>query len=140
MFSLEFERRVLPNGLVLLFHQTRRIPMVSLGLFLRAGKDQNPESLPGVSALAVRLLDEGTVRYTEREISEVIESVGGEMSSFSEREIAGVCFELQSRYLGLGIDLLAEMSRNPVFPVSRLEIERKRVASHIRSMLSLIHI
>lgn len=134
MFSLEFERRSLPGGLVLLFHRTRRIPMVSLGIFLRAGKDQNPPALPGVSALAVRLLDEGTVRYSDRQISELIEGVGGEMSSFSEREFAGVCLELQSRHLGLGIDLLAEMVRNPVFPPARLEIERKRIASHIRSM------
>jgi zinc protease len=134
MLEFDYERRCLENGVVLLFHRTRRVPLVSLGVLLRCGKDQNPLHLPGLSNLTARLLDEGTVRHSELEIAAMVESVGGRLSIFSDREFSGVEVEVRSRDLVRGVRLMAELVREPVFPEDRLELERVRLLTQLRSL------
>ncbi|MEJ2083485.1 MAG: hypothetical protein P8Y94_15250, partial [Acidobacteriota bacterium] len=69
MTELSFQRRVLDNGLTLLFHANSSVPLLSLCAFFLAGKDQNPMDSPGLSSLTARLLDEGTEHYEEEQIS-----------------------------------------------------------------------
>lgn len=140
MSTFRYERRRLENGLVLLFHHTRRVPMVSMATLLRCGKDQNPLELPGLSALTARLLDEGTRALDTHQIAEKIESVGGQLGTFSDREFSGVDMELQSRHLELGVELMADLVRHPTFPAERLEVERNRMLTHARSMLDDPHL
>lgn len=140
MFVFESERRQLGNGVVLLFHRTRRVPMVAMATLLRCGKDQNPLDFPGLSALTARLLDEGTSRHSEQQIAELVEGVGGRLSTFSDREFSGVELELQSRHLELGIELMAELVRYPVFPPDRIELERVKMLTHVRSMQDDPHV
>ncbi|GAB4111967.1 MAG: hypothetical protein Kow001_13700 [Acidobacteriota bacterium] len=134
MLEFDYERRCLENGVVLLFHGTRRVPLVSLGVLLRCGKDQNPLDRPGLSNLTARLLDEGTVTHSELEIAAMVESVGGRLATFSDREFSGVEVEVRDRDLVHGVRLMAELVRQPVFPADRLELERIRLLTQLRSM------
>lgn len=127
-------RSKLGNGLELIIHQNRRIPLVSLCAFIRAGKDQNPIELPGCSALTSRLLDEGTRHLNASQISVKLETVGGELSTVSEREFTGLCFRFGSDHYQTGLELMCEMLRYPVFPEERFEIEKAKVRNHIRAM------
>ncbi len=132
--DFDYERRRLGNGMVLLFHRTRRVPLVSLGVLLRCGKDQNPLNMPGLANLTARLLEEGTARHSELEIAEMVESVGGRLATFSNREFSGVEMEVRSCDLEHAVRLSAELVREPVFPAQRLEIERVRLLTQIRSL------
>jgi zinc protease len=134
MFDFQFERVTLDNGLRVLFHPSNRLPLLSLSAFLVVGKDRNPEGKSGLASMTARLLDEGTTAYSHREISELVETVGGELGSFSERELTGVCLDLHPRDLRLGMSLLAEMIQRPTFPEDRIEVERETVLNHIQSM------
>ena len=129
-----FRRVQLDNGLRLLHHRTRRVPLVSVNAFFLAGKDQNPLEWPGLASLTARLLEEGTEGRSHRKISQTLESIGAEISSFSEREISGVSLTLQSRHLAIGLELLAEMVQRPTFPKARIELERHQVVGHLQSM------
>ncbi len=134
MPELSFERRVFENGLTLLFHENRRVPLLSLCVFFLAGKDQNPPEAPGLASLTSRLLDEGTERFGEEEISQTLEGIGAELTTFSERELSGAYLNLQAGDLETGVRLLAEMLRRPTFPVERLELERHQIINHIQAM------
>jgi len=127
-------RHRLDNGLLILHYENKNLPIVSVNAFVRAGKDQNPVSLPGLASLTSRLLDEGTQTYSSQELSQLIENVGGELSTFSEKEITGICLQLSSSEIGLGIRLLGEMVTRPTFPQERFELERHKVLNHIESM------
>jgi zinc protease len=131
---LNAKRYQLENGLIVLLCCNRTMPIVSANAFIRVGKDQNPISRPGLASLTSRLLDEGTHKYSSRELSQLIESAGCELSSFSEREITGICLQLESFELGLAIELLSEMVTRPTFPRERFEMERRKVLNHIQSM------
>jgi zinc protease len=88
----------------------------------------------GTASLTARLLDEGTENFDHRQISELLENAGGQLSTFSDREVTGVCFQLMASELPLGMTLLTEMLLRPVFPESRFENERKRVLNHLVAM------
>ncbi len=134
MTELSFERSVLENGLTVLFHRNDRVPLLSLCAFFLAGKDQNPLDSPGLASLTARLLDEGTQRFAEEQISRILEGMGAELSTFSERELSGAYLSLQSGDLEPGLELLAEMLCRPTFPPDRLELERHQIANHIQAM------
>lgn len=134
MAELCFQRRVLDNGLTVLFHSNGSVPLLSFCAFFLAGKDQNPLESPGLASLTARLLDEGTERYEEEEISQILEGIGAELTTFGERELSGACLSLQSGDLRIGVELLAEMLRKPSFPQDRLELERRQIANHIQAM------
>jgi len=134
MIDFHSERLVLANGLRLLCHHSGRVPLVSLGAFVLAGKDQNPPDRPGLAALTARLLDEGTVRHDHQQISEILEGMGAQMTTFSERELSGVVATLQSGCLETGLDILAEILVEPVFPEPRVELEKRNVLNHIQAM------
>lgn len=131
---LHSERYQLDNGLIILHCQNGDLPIVSVNAFIRAGKDQNPEDQPGLASMTSRLLDEGTEGYNSQELSALIEGVGGELSTFSERELTGICLQLNSSDLALGTRLLSEIVLRPAFPEDRFELERRKVLNHIQSM------
>lgn len=128
-----FHRHRLENGLVLLHHQTRTVPLVSLNVFLLAGKDQNPLHRPGLATFVARMLDEGTLRRDHAALSAELESIGAEMHTFSEREVSGICMTLLSNYLERGMSVIAELLREPAFPPERVEKQRLLILEHLRA-------
>ncbi len=130
----EFRRVSLDNGLILLLSENRQIPLVSVNAFAIAGADQNPLEQPGLALLTSRLIDEGTERFSGEEISELVEDVGGSLSTYSQRELTGLSLQLGTSYLDLGLDLVEQMICHPSFPEDRFRLERRKVLSHLRSI------
>lgn len=127
-------RLKLKNGLRVLAYRQQRLPLISLGAFVLAGKDQNPLELPGTSSLTARLLDQGTQKYDHQQLARALESTGGHVSTFSQREMSGLSLQLTSNYLALGVELLAEMLCRPRFPTNRFMIEKRKVLSHVKAL------
>ena len=134
MDPVKSSRYRLPNDLTLLVSEGRRLPLVSINAFVLAGANHNPLGWPGLAALTSRLLDEGTENYQADEIAEMVENSGGRLSTFCEREISGICELVTSSHLTLGLDLLQEMLRCPVFPQERFQLERQKVLSRLQAM------
>ena len=134
MDPVKFSRHRLSNDLTLLVSESRRLPLISINAFVLAGASRNPLQRPGLAALTSRLLDEGTEDHSADEISEMVESTGGSLSTFCEREISGISELVTSPHLILGLDLLQEMLRCPVFPEERFQMERQKVLSRLQAM------
>lgn len=132
--NFDFKKVRFDNGLTLLYAHNPRLPVVSLNAFLLVGKDQNPLKRAGTASLTARLLDEGTESFNHRQISELLENAGGQLSTFSDRELTGICFQLMASELPLGMTLLSEMLTRPIFPEPRFVKERKRVLNHLEAM------
>jgi zinc protease len=134
--QIEFspERIVLDNGLTLLYSRNQRLPLLSLNAFVLAGSDRNPLHRPGLASLTSRLIDEGTEKYSALELAGMIENVGGSFSTFTQRELSGISLQLRSPHLEMGLELLSEMLCRPVFPADRVELEKRKVLSHLRAM------
>src|SRR5439155_18895545 len=74
------QRLELPNGMVLLLIEDRRLPIVVAQASLRHAALLEPEDKAGVAMLTGNLLDEGTSKHTGPQIAEMIEDVGGTLN------------------------------------------------------------
>ncbi len=131
---LECQRHRFDNGLTVLISENRRLPLASLNVYVLAGANQNPIDRPGLAALTVRLLDEGTAHYTPRQMARLVEGIGGGLSTFSQREISGAALNLESKDLDTGFELLSEIICRPTFPADRFRLEREKLLNQLRAM------
>ncbi len=126
-------RQSLPNGIVFLISPNSKIPLAHINIVVRCGTAENPEKRPGLASMTARMLDEGTTRYTHEEIAQIIENLGGSLTTFSNRELSGVSVSVLSKDMRQGIDLAHAVVTDPVFPADRLQLEKEKVLNQIRS-------
>lgn len=124
-------REVLPNGITLLVAERPAIPIVVVRVYLGAGSAFDPKDAPGLANLTAELLTRGTARRTGPELDRAIEFVGGSLEVDAGRDGATVGLAVLKKDLELGLDLLAEILLQPLFP----EEELKRKVNQIQAAL-----
>lgn len=126
--SFKAAKRVeLPNGLVLLLLENKRVPIVVAQALLRDSAKYEDDSQLGLSLLTGSLLDEGTAKRKGSEIAEAIENVGGSIG-FSG---GGGTMSVLAGDRKLGLELLLESLTQPSFP----EDAFKRIQTQLLSDL-----
>jgi zinc protease len=115
----------LPNGLKLLVKEDHRLPFVEFRAVLQGGVLAETEANNGITSLLARLLLKGTPTRNAEQIATEIESVGGSIDSYGGNQSFGVNAEVLSDDFNTGLNLLADVLLNPVFPADELERERE---------------
>ena len=134
LVRIDFQRYLLNEGLVLLVCPRQGLPLVSISAVVLAGTDQNADRSPGCAYLTARMLHEGTRQYSFREVFRLVEEMGGDLSTFSQRELSGISLELDSRQTALGLDLMKQILCHPIFPEDRFQRERQIAISSLQAM------
>lgn len=134
LVSSSFNRTVLPNGLRVLTSTFQHTNAVSIIFLFGAGSRYETPELAGASHLFEHMLFKGTPkRPTPREISEVVEGVGGTLNAFTDREVTGYwCRVAQPNYKE-SIDLLSDMTLNSFFKDEDIAKEKQVVYEEIRA-------
>ena len=134
LVSSSFDRTVLPNGLRILTSTIRHTNAVSIMFLFGAGSRYETPELAGASHLFEHMLFKGTpTRPTPRQISEVVEGVGGMLNAFTDREVTGYyCRVAQPNYRE-SIDLLSDMTLNSFFKDEDIAKEKQVVYEEIRA-------
>lgn len=134
LVTSSFDRTVLPNGLRILTSTFRHTNAVSIIFLFGAGSRYETPELAGASHLFEHLLFKGTPnRPTSRQISEVVEGVGGSLNAFTDREVTGYWCRLAQPHYRKGIDLLADMALNSLFRNEDIDKEKQVVYEEIRA-------
>ncbi|MCI0774111.1 MAG: insulinase family protein [Chloroflexi bacterium] len=134
LVTSSFDRTVLPNGLRILTSTFRHTNAVSIIFLFGAGSRYETPELAGASHLFEHLLFKGTPRRpTPRQISEVVEGVGGSLNAFTDREVTGYWCRLAQPHYREGIDLLADMALNSLFRDEDIDKEKQVVYEEIRA-------
>jgi zinc protease len=127
-FSLKDTQRVeLPNGLTLLLHEQRRLPIVVAEAFVRDVELREPADKAGVSSLVANMLQEGTKEHSGPQIAEMIEDVGGVLTMTA----SGGNVKVLSPDRKLGLGLLFECLSQSDFPKEPLERVRGQILGGI---------
>lgn len=122
-----FERRALANGMHVWMVPLPGATMTNVHLLVDAGAASEDEARAGVAALTAHLLVTGTSRLDAAAFAEATERLGIEVSSESSWDSARAAFHSLPEYMESGIELLAEMAREPRFDAgefARLKAER----------------
>ncbi len=102
-------------------------------LFGAGSRYETPE-LAGASHLFEHMLFKGTPeRPTPRQISEVVEGVGGMLNAFTDREVTGYYCRLAQPHYREGIDLICDMTLNSLFRDDDIAKEKQVVYEEIRA-------
>ena len=75
--SVPFERYVLPNGLTVILHSDRRLPMVTVNIWFRVGSADEVKGRSGFAHLFEHLMFMGTNDVPNGEFDRVMEQAGG---------------------------------------------------------------
>lgn len=126
-----FERRRLANGLEVFLASRRAVPTVELALLMPAGGERNPLDRPGLAALTASLVDEGTARRSGPQIAADVERLGGALSTRADWTAADLAVDLLAKDVEVGVELLAEVARQPVFPEAELERLRRQALTEL---------
>jgi predicted Zn-dependent peptidase len=126
-----FNKKVLKNGFTII-HEERDTPVTTIMLGTRFGAAYETEDQKGIAHFIEHLCFKGTQKRTCKQISEEIESVGGDLNAFTHEEVTAYRARIPSRYFSLAADVLFDIFFNPIFPDEDIKKEAKVICEEIR--------
>jgi zinc protease len=121
----------LNNGVVVLAKETRTTPAVTILVGIRAGAYYDPAGREGTAALVARVLDRGTERHTEAEIADELDGRGASLSVMAGRHQLTVSATCLSEDFETIFDLVADITRRPLFDPREVETRRAELLTAI---------
>jgi zinc protease len=132
MANLQIRRATLSNGLVVLGNENHTHPAVVLRLAMRAAPVLDTPEKAGLASLTASGLTRGTKTRTFEEINETIDAAGMSLSAGAGRHLASAGLRCLADDLQMGIELMADVVRNPVFPQREFDQLRGQVLTGLR--------
>ena len=130
-----YRKSTLPNGLRVLTAPMPHTRSVSVSIYLGAGSRYETPPESGLSHFVEHLCFKGTKkRPTPRDISEVIDSVGGVLNAATDRELTVYYCKVARPHLELALDVLVDMLRRPLFAPKEVEKERKVIIEELAAL------
>jgi zinc protease len=115
----------LPNGMDLFVVERKDLPKVAVLLATRAGSVADPPGKEGLADLTVVTIKLGTKTRKALEIEDALGDLGTSIKGLGGRERSGLAFDVLKRNLAPAMAIFADVVRNPVFPASEVEREKK---------------
>lgn len=109
-----------------------QVESVSIGLWFRVGSRYEPARLNGAAHFLEHMMFKGTRRRNALEITESIESKGGDLNAFTAEEMTCFFARLDGDHLDLVTDVLFDMLWHSSFPQVEVERERRVIGEEIR--------
>lgn len=126
-----YEMRTLPNGMQVIAVSHHEQPVVSVRLLVRAGAAQDPEGKGGAGSLVAALLDQGTTSRNAQEIADQIDFIGGALGAGAGADLSFVNVVVMKDSFGVGMDLLADVVRNPAFASEEIDRQKQQAISSL---------
>ena len=127
-----YQVKTLANGLQVVTVSHHEQPSVSVRLLVRAGAVHNPAGKPGVASMAAALLDQGTTTKSAAEIADQIDYIGGALGTGAGSDLSFINAVVMKDSLGVAMDLMADIVRNPVFAPEELERQKQQALSGLQ--------
>jgi predicted Zn-dependent peptidase len=128
---MDVQKKELPNGLVIASEAMPHLRSASLGVWIRTGSRSEETEISGISHFIEHLLFKGTKRRSTTKIAETIDSIGGQLNAFTEKEYVAYYAKVLDEHLPIAFDLLSDMVMNPALPAVEIERERNVIFEEI---------
>ncbi|MCM8821345.1 MAG: insulinase family protein [Candidatus Omnitrophica bacterium] len=125
------------NGVSVIYKQKKECYSVSMGIFVRSGVRYETEKYSGISHFIEHLLFKGTKNRSARELKEAIEGKGGSFNAFTAEEVVCYHIKILPRHMETGIEILADMIKNPLFKPEDIDKERNVILEEINMYMDI---
>jgi predicted Zn-dependent peptidase len=115
----------LKNGLRLVTKVLPNTQSVTVLVLVGAGSRYETKEINGISHFLEHMFFKGAKRYKNtKEVSEAIDSVGGDFNAFTGKEYAGYYVKVAAEKLDVALDVLSDMLINSKFDSAEIDKER----------------
>ena len=115
---------VLKNGIRLVHNRVTATKIVHCGIMLDIGsRDENPSN-QGIAHFWEHMAFKGTRKRKAFHILNRLESLGGELNAFTDKEKILFFASIRDDYFERAVDLLADITFESVFPSDQIDRER----------------
>lgn len=118
-------KTLLDNGIQVITERIAGVHSVSIGFWIQSGSRHEPASLNGICHFLEHMLFKGTCRRSARDIAREIDSVGGVLNGFTNRELCCFYAKVMSSKLPMALDLLTDILTNPQLDEAVFSNEKK---------------
>ena len=126
------QKTLLSNGLTVVSEQIPELRSCSLGIWCGAGSRFETDQQAGLSHFLEHMFFKGTQSRTAYDIAVSMDSVGGQLNAFTDREQTCYYARVMDRHLPLAIDILCDMVNHSLFEAAEVEREKGVVLEEIK--------
>ncbi|MBD3402912.1 hypothetical protein GF420_08445 [candidate division GN15 bacterium] len=121
----EVDKVTLENGMRLYILEDNALPIFRASVRINVGSHLEPADKIGLASMTGTVLRTGgTTKWTGDEIDEMLEGIGGSVETSIGRLSGGASVNVLSEYTDLGLEVLAEILRNPTFDEDKVELAK----------------
>jgi predicted Zn-dependent peptidase len=114
----------LSNGIRVVHQQIATTKIVHCGIILDVGsRDENTEN-QGIAHFWEHMAFKGTRRRRSYNIINSLDSVGGELNAYTDKEKVVFYGSVRDQYFEKAVDILSDITFNSIFPENQIEKER----------------
>jgi zinc protease len=132
LIQFPVEKYQLKNGLTVLLHQDRSVPIISYHTWFRVGSKDEEKGLTGLAHLFEHMMFKGAKRYSGDDFDRILQMNGAINNAFTSHDYTGYYENLPSSRLELVIDIESDRMQNLVVDQKNLDSEREVVREERR--------
>ena len=114
----------LSNGIRVVHQYLPTTNIVHCGIFLGIGSRDESTSNQGIAHFWEHMAFKGTRRRTSLDIIQSLDSIGGELNAFTDKEKIVFYASVRDNYFERAVDVLTDITFQSIFPTAELEKER----------------
>ena len=131
----EIEQYTLSNGIRIVHNRITTTKIVHCGLMLNIGsRDENPSN-QGIAHFWEHMAFKGTRKRKAFHILNRLDSLGGELNAFTDKEKILFYASIRDVYFEKAIDLLTDITFDSIFPENQIERERNVILEEMAMYL-----
>jgi len=127
-----YQKTLLKNGIRVVSENIPSVRSFSVGLWITTGSRDEDSAENGISHFIEHLAFKGTKNRSAHDIAKEIDSVGGILNGFTEREYTCFHAKVLDQHWPLAIELLSDIFLNSVFDPREIERERNVILQEIK--------
>ncbi|NNE53949.1 MAG: insulinase family protein [Sulfitobacter sp.] len=132
---MSLQEHRLSNGFRIVTEHMPGLASASVGVWVGAGGRHERPDQNGIAHFLEHMAFKGTKRRSALQIAEAIEDVGGYINAYTSREVTAYYVRVLENDVALGLDVIADILRNPVLDEGEIEVERGVILQEIGQAL-----
>ena len=127
------EKRMLSNGMTLYLLEDHELPLFNINGLIKTGDIYEPKDKVGLSAIFASVMRTGgTVSREPDALNEALESMAAAVEVGMSREYGTVNLSTLAEDIEKGLEIFADVLRNPAFREDKLELRKQQAVEGIR--------
>ena len=125
-------KKVLSNGLTVLFKEDHSNPVVGVNVWFRVGSVNETSDESGLAHFQEHMVFKGTERHAVGDIANLVKSAGGNLNASTSYSYTMYYIVLPSKAFSLALDVQADAMMNSTFDADEFQKERLVVIEEAR--------